>query len=123
MANVRLSRRAVLRATKPEGGVRMAVAFKMKFEGATLDQYDQVMELMGLTANGPGPDGAIFHWVAPVEGGILVMDVWESDAQFEKFAKEQIGPYTQQVGIPSEPKITRFEVHNMFVPSSTAALV
>ncbi len=101
----------------------MAVAFKMKFEGATLDQYDQVMDLMGLTANGPGPDGAIFHWVAPVEGGILVMDVWESDAQFEKFAKEQIGPYTQQVGIPSEPEITRFEVHNFFVPSSTAALV
>jgi len=51
------------------------------------------------------------------------MDVWESDEQFEKFAKEQIGPYTQQVGIPSEPKITRFEVHNFFVPSSTAALV
>ena len=101
----------------------MAVAFKMKFEGATLDQYDQVMELMGLTANGPGPDGAIFHWVAPVEGGILVMDVWESDAQFEKFAKEQIRPYSEQVGITSEPKITRFEVHNMFVPSSTAALV
>jgi len=24
----------------------MAVAFKMKFEGATLDQYDQVMDMM-----------------------------------------------------------------------------
>jgi hypothetical protein len=101
----------------------MAVAFKMKFEGATLEQYDQVMELMGLTHNGPGPDGAIFHWVAPIEGGILVVDVWESDAQFDKFAQEQIGPYTAQVGIPSAPKITRFEVHNIFVPSSTAALV
>ena len=101
----------------------MAVAFKMKFEGATLEQYDQVMELMGLTANGPGPDGAIFHWVAPIDGGILVMDVWESDAQFNKFAEEQIGPYSQQVGIAGEPKITRFEVHNFFVPSSTAAHV
>jgi hypothetical protein len=101
----------------------MAVAFKMKFEGATLEQYDQVMELMGLTANGPGPDGAIFHWVAPVDGGILVMDVWESDAQFNRFAEEQIGPYSAQVGIPSPPKVTRFEVHNFFVPSSTAALV
>jgi hypothetical protein len=101
----------------------MAVAFKMKFEGATLEQYDQVMELMGLTANGPGPDGAIFHWVAPVDGGILVMDVWESDEQFQKFAQEQIGPYSAQVGITEQPKITRFEVHNFFVPSSTAALV
>jgi len=24
----------------------MAVAFQMKFEGATLDQYDQVMDMM-----------------------------------------------------------------------------
>ena len=26
----------------------MAVAFEMRFEGATLEQYDRVMELMGL---------------------------------------------------------------------------
>jgi len=100
----------------------MAVAFKMKFEGATLDQYDQVMDMMGLTRNGPGPDGAIFHWVAQTDDGILVVDVWESDAQFEKFAKEQIRPYTPQVGITDEPKMTRFEVHNMLgVPAAAAA--
>jgi hypothetical protein len=101
----------------------MAVAFKMKFEGATLEQYDRVMELMGLEKDGPGPDGAIFHWVAPIEGGILVVDVWESEAQFEKFAEEQIGPYTAQVGIPSPPKVTRFEVHNTFRPTPAAAAV
>jgi len=33
----------------------MPVAVVMDFEGATLDQYDQVLEKMGLTPGGPGP--------------------------------------------------------------------
>jgi len=99
----------------------MAVAFKMKFEGATLEQYDQVMELMGLSDGGPTPDGAIFHWVAKTDDGILVVDVWETDAQFNRFAEEQIGPYTQQVGIPAPPVVTRYEVHNTLVGDKVAA--
>ena len=35
----------------------MAVAFKMKFEGATLEQYDRVMELMGLDQGDTSPEG------------------------------------------------------------------
>jgi len=99
----------------------MAVAFKMKFEGATLEQYDRVMELMGLDQGDTSPDGAIFHWVAATDDGIVVMDVWETDEQFNKFAEEQIGPYTQQVGIPAPPKVTRFEVHNTLVGDAAAA--
>ncbi len=91
----------------------MAVAYKMRFEGATLEQYDQVMQLMGLTAGAEPPAGAIFHWVAETEDGIVVVDVWESDEQFNRFAEEQIGPFTAQVGIAGPPKTTRFEVHNL----------
>ncbi len=99
----------------------MAVAFKMKFEGATLEQYDRVMELMGLEKDGPGPDGAIFHWVAPIDGGIMVVDVWESDEQFNRFAEEHIRPATAHAGITSEPKVTRYAVHNTFRPAPVAA--
>ena len=100
----------------------MAVAFKMRFEGATLEQYDQVMELMGLTDGTTKPEGAIFHWVAQTDYGIVVVDVWETDDQFNRFAEEQIGPYTQQVGIPAPPVVTRFAVHNMLGAESTAPL-
>jgi hypothetical protein len=100
----------------------MAVAYKMKFEGATLEQYDQVMQLMGLTGDAEPPEGAIFHWVAQTTDGLIVMDVWESDEQFNKFAEEQIGPFTAQVGIGAPPKTTRFEVHNMLgIPTGAAA--
>lgn len=90
----------------------MAVAVMMDFEGATLDQYDEVMALLGLAEAEIGPEGAHFHWVAPTETGIRVVDVWESAEQFQKFADEQIGPSTQQVGIPNPPEVTMHEVHN-----------
>ena len=98
----------------------MAVAFKMKFEGATLEQYDRVMELMGLDEGDSSPEGAVFHWVAPTDNGLIVVDVWESDEQFNKFAEEQIGPYTQQVGIPNPPTVTRYDVHNTLVGEAAA---
>ncbi len=60
----------------------------MTFEGTALEQYDQVMELMGLTGETEQPEGAIFHWVAPTENGIMAVDVWESDEQFNRFAEE-----------------------------------
>ena len=92
----------------------MAVAFVLEFEGATLDEYNKVSyELMGLEPEGKTPPGAIFHWVASTDDGILVTDVWESDEAFQQFANDQIGPHTAAVGM-AEPKITRHEVHNYF---------
>ena len=90
----------------------MAVAIQMDFKGATLEQYDQVIEKMGLQPQGAGAPGGLFHWVAKTDDGIRVVDVWETREQFEAFAQDQIGPFTQAVGIPSAPELTFFEVHN-----------
>jgi hypothetical protein len=90
----------------------MAVAVVMDFTGATLDQYDKVVELMHLTPNGAGARGGLFHWVTKTDDGIRVTDVWESRAQFDSFAAEQIGPHTQQAGIPAPPQITFHDVHS-----------
>jgi hypothetical protein len=60
----------------------MAVAVVMDFKDATLDQYDQVIEKMGLEPGGAGASGSLSHWAA---------------------GNEQIGPYTQEVGIPNPP--------------------
>ena len=73
----------------------------MDFPGGTLEQYDQVIDRMGLTPGGDTPPGALFHWVAATDEGIRVVDVWESQEQFDKFAEEQIGPYSRAVGSPS----------------------
>jgi hypothetical protein len=91
----------------------MAVAIEMNFKGATLEQYDQVMKLMSLDGGSrPVPPGALFHWVARTDDGIRVVDVWETKEQFDAFAEKEIGPYSQQVGIPAPPETRITEVHN-----------
>jgi hypothetical protein len=90
----------------------------MDFDGATVDQYDQVVERMGFAANGEGAPGGLFHWVAPTDTGIRVTDVWETREQFEQFAADQIGPITQEVGIPGPPQVSYYDVHNYLTAGS-----
>jgi hypothetical protein len=88
----------------------MAVAVEMRFKGGTVAQYDEVMKLMDLGDS--VPEGALFHWVAATDDGILVVDVWETMEQFNAFAGESIGPHTQAVGLAGPPEITTRPVHN-----------
>lgn len=92
----------------------MAVAVVMEFDGGTLEQYDQVIDKMHLSAGGPGPRGAMFHWCAATDSGLRVTDVWQSREQFDAFANDQIGPFSAEVGIPGPPKLTFYDVHNYF---------
>lgn len=96
----------------------MPIAIQMDFDGATLDQYDEVCKLMGLTPGGPGPAGAISHFATMTPSGLRVVDVWETREQFDTFAQEQIGPYSEKVGLPGPPRMEFFEVHNYFTPGS-----
>ncbi|MDQ6806917.1 MAG: hypothetical protein M3065_18605 [Actinomycetota bacterium] len=90
----------------------MAVAVVLSFEGGTLEQYDEVIKKMGFTPEGAGGPGGLFHWVTATDTGIRVTDVWQTREDFERFAAEQIGPITQEVGIPAPPMTSFFEVHN-----------
>ena len=90
----------------------MAVGVVIQFSGGTLAQYDQVIEKMGFTAGGKGAPGSMFHWITDTPDGLRVTDVWESREQFDRFAQEQIGPFTQEAGIPGPPEVTVYEIHN-----------
>ena len=80
----------------------MAVAIEMDFKGATLEQYDEVMKLMGFD---DGPDFASRRDV-PLGGRDdrrrhpRRRRLGDQGA-FDKFAAEQIGPFTAQAGIPA----------------------
>ncbi|MET9215759.1 MULTISPECIES: hypothetical protein [unclassified Nocardia] len=90
----------------------MAVAVELDFPGATLEQYDQVLEKMGFTHGGTGGPGMIFHVVRKTDDGFHVTDVWESAAQFQEFAETTLRPLSQEVGLTAEPVITIHEAHN-----------
>ncbi|MFD0361399.1 hypothetical protein ACFQZZ_08060 [Nocardia sp. GCM10030253] len=90
----------------------MAVAIELTFTGATLAQYDQVVAKMGLQPGGPGPSGALFHWVTKTDNGFRVTDVWKTAEMFQVFSDEKIGPITKEVGMDTPPEIRTYEVHN-----------
>jgi hypothetical protein len=87
----------------------MPYAFVMDFAGGTTDQYDRVISKMNL--GGKTAPNSLFHWVAPTEDGLRVVDVWETVEAFNNFAETQIGPLTAAEGLPA-PTVTPYEVHN-----------
>jgi hypothetical protein len=90
----------------------MAIGVTMHLPGASTAQYDEVCRLMGLRPHGPGPAGLLFHWAAVNGDGMLVTDVWQERERFEQFARERIGPYSEQVGIGAPTDTTVYDVHN-----------
>jgi hypothetical protein len=101
----------LLRMQLKTGG-KVGVGVQIDFNGATLEQYDEIIKRMGFEPGGAGGPGGLFHWVTKTTEGVRVTDVWETKEDFEKFAKEKIGPITQAVGIQDQPEIQYFDVHN-----------
>jgi hypothetical protein len=56
----------------------VAIAVQLDFKGATLEQYDRIIQTMGLKPQGPGGPGGLFHWVTKSADGIRVTDVWQT---------------------------------------------
>jgi hypothetical protein len=97
-----------------EGSNLMAIAVEAAFhgQGATIENYLKAIEIMGATPEGRHPDpGCLFHWVTEVGGGFQVTDVWQTRDQFDQFARDQIGPVGEQVGMP-QPQIKFVDVAN-----------
>jgi hypothetical protein len=92
----------------------MPIAVQMFFEGATIEQYDEVIKLMGLHPGGAGPVGSLAHWAGPAPGGLRVVDIWKSQAEFEAFVQNSIAPMTAKVGMKPPASTEFFEVHNHF---------
>ena len=97
----------------------MAIGVYFTFEGATLDQYEQVCrglnngELMTKLSDWPG-DGCLAHAAWQDGDTLSVFDVWESPEAFESFG-EKMMPIAADAGLPpAEPHVV--PLHN-FVAS------
>ncbi|HTM44816.1 MAG TPA: hypothetical protein VL137_07670 [Polyangiaceae bacterium] len=95
----------------------MAIGFIMQFENMSTDKYDAIAKELGykLHSNGGYPLGVLSHAVGKTQGGgLVVVDVWDSEKDFGAFLEGQLKPAFAKVGGISEPKVTTFEVHNRF---------
>lgn len=85
----------------------MAVTFIFEVPGAGHEQYDAVMERLG-----DSPPGRIYHVAGPSEDGWMVVDVWESTEDFEKFLAEELIPAARATGFFASLPQT-FPVYNI----------
>ena len=94
----------------------MAVLAMAEIPGGTHEMYDRVNDLMGITPDNP-PAGLIHHTALDIDGGMMVIDVWESADAFTSFIESNIEKF-QAAGIPPfEPTI--LPVHNRLLGSGT----
>jgi len=88
----------------------MAYALITETPGGTKEQYEQVMQETGQA--GPDLEGQLVHIAGPVEGGWIVVAVWESEELAEKVYNEKVKPARQKAGLADvAPKIV--QVHNL----------
>jgi hypothetical protein len=94
----------------------MPVGIGIKFPKGDQEQYDKLIENMGVQDE--PPEGLVFHCAGPLDEGWSVMDVWESREQFDKFMEERVQPAAEEAGVEglNDAETTEFEVHNVIKP-------
>lgn len=109
------------RGPSPRKGIlEMAVVMTMLWAGVTPEQYDAVRDTVRWEQDTPA--GAVLH-VASFDGGALhVTDVWDSQADFERFFSDRLAAAVKQAGIEGEPQTSFTPLHRRFVaPGITGA--
>jgi hypothetical protein len=91
----------------------MAVAMLLEWPGETREQYEQLMSVVGLEEN--PPEGGLLHVAGPMPGGWRVLDIWESEEAFERFANERLRPAVEKVELPAMPQPQFFPVHGAWL--------
>ena len=87
----------------------MAIGFLLEFAGATSDQYDRTLARLEL--GGKLPSGGRFHIAGPTDDGFRVVDVWESQDDFDRFFEEKLAAAFEAEGMPA-PNVSTWPVHN-----------
>src|SRR5262249_55705074 len=93
----------------------MAVAMMMEWPGVTRETYEAVMKELQLDAN--PPDGLLFHVAVFVEGGMRVVDLWQSAEAFQTAAEQRLMPAGERAGVTTQPTIEIHPAYNIYVPA------
>ncbi len=76
----------------------MAIGYVIEVPGMTQEQGAAVLRELGLKDT--PPPGQVLHIEGPMDGGLRVVDVWESQEAFDAFIRERLAPAFQRVGLP-----------------------
>jgi hypothetical protein len=96
----------------------MSIVACLYWPGVSANQYDQLRRQVAWETD--LPKGAKFHVAWFEQDGLHVLDIWESQSDFERFKKNRLLPEARRLGIGGEPR-ARFEtVHSIFAPDASS---
>ena len=92
----------------------MATVMNMHWPEVSKTQYEQARKLANW--EGDTPTGAKFHAAWFANDGFHVLDLWESQQDFEAFVAKRLNPAVQKIGIQGQPRVTFCDAHAIFAP-------
>lgn len=95
----------------------MATVMLMHWPEVTQEQYEQVRREVNW--EGDVPKGAKFHVAWAGSDGLRVLDLWESEQDFQAFVEQRLMAGVQRAGIQGEPRIELGESVAVFAPNPT----
>ncbi|MFG2790992.1 hypothetical protein [Streptomyces sp. NPDC048419] len=98
----------------------MAVVLSLTWTGLTPDHYDTLRNAVDWEND--QPEGIALHVAWFDAGALHVTDVWNDQANFQRFFAERLMPAIKQAGITGEPEVTFSPMHRRFVASGVSGV-
>jgi hypothetical protein len=93
----------------------MALVMLMHWPEVSKQQYEQVRKEINWEAK--VPKGAKFHAAWFADDGLHVMDLWQSQADWDAFFAGQLGPAVKNAKIQGQPNVQYGKTHSIFAPN------
>jgi hypothetical protein len=97
----------------------MSILMLIEEPGMSTETYDRTNAIVGIRGDADAPDGLISHVCAVTGDGLVIADVWESEAALTRFFEERLGAALAQVGMDAKPRIV--PVHNLIAHGAGTA--
>jgi hypothetical protein len=91
----------------------MAVIAHVLLRNVTKAQYDALRAEVGWLER--APDGGLTHMTWWEGSDCHNVDAWESEAAFDAFGADRLGPAMAKLGIAAQPEATFHPAHEVFV--------
>jgi len=93
----------------------MATVMLMHWPEVSVPEYERTRKEVNWEGN--APKGAKFHVAWFGSDGFHVLDLWDSQAEFERFVDQRLMPAVKRIGIKGQPKVSFEEAHAIFAPN------
>lgn len=92
----------------------MPILIQMFWEGVTPEHYEKLRSKVNWEGN--TPKGAIFHVSAFDKRGGYVVDLWDSEQEFNNFIEKRLIPEVKKLGITDMPQVDIYPSYYTHVP-------